>query len=128
VAKSQVVTCSERRCSLVTRKSGGRACLSVREGSRSRVAELIRRLPPSGAHDALLSGVSATTWDEGSKWKLEKSVGTWRRNPAKEALAITVSGKCERRSHDGGTGCSTVDSRAAKRGGREGPEPLNNLK
>lgn len=100
----------------------------MREGSRNRKDELIRRFPPSGALDALLSGVSAATWDEGFKWKLEKSVGTWRRNSAKEAFAITVSGKCEGRSHDGGTGCSTVDPRAAKRGGRKGPEPLNNLK
>ena len=48
------------------------------------------------------------------------SAGAWRRNPVKEAIAITVSGKCERRCHDGGSGHSTVDPRAAKRERREG--------
>jgi hypothetical protein len=39
-AKHQVATTSERRCSLVTRFSGGRAGLLAREGSRGRVARV----------------------------------------------------------------------------------------
>ena len=49
-----------------------------------------------------------------------------RRNPDEEARPITVSGKWRGRHQDGGSGRSTVDPRAAKRAGREGPGPVDN--
>ena len=48
-----------------------------------------------------------------------------RRNLAEEMLAITVSGKCRHRRQGGGSGCSTVDGRAAKRARREEPGPVS---
>ena len=48
-----------------------------------------------------------------------------RRNLAEEAGPITVSGKWIGRRQGGGLGRSTVDRRAAKRAGREGPRPMN---
>ena len=48
-----------------------------------------------------------------------------RRNPAEEATAITVSGKCRSRQQGDGSGRSTVDGRAAKRARREGPGPVS---
>jgi hypothetical protein len=49
--------------------------------------------------------------------------GVRRRKLAAEAWPITVSGKWAGWHPDGGSGCSTVDLRAAKRAGREGPGP-----
>ena len=48
-----------------------------------------------------------------------------RRNPAEEATAITVSGKCRSRQQGDGSGRNTVDGRAAKRARREGPGPVS---
>ena len=48
-----------------------------------------------------------------------------RRNPAEEATAITVSGKCRSRHQGDGSGHITVDGRAAKRARREGPGPVS---
>jgi hypothetical protein len=48
-----------------------------------------------------------------------------RRNPAEEATAITVSGKCRSRHQGDGSGRTTVDGRAAKRARREGPGPVS---
>ncbi len=48
-----------------------------------------------------------------------------RRNPAEEATAITVSGKCRSRQQGDGSGRNTVDGRAAKRAWREGPGPVS---
>jgi hypothetical protein len=48
-----------------------------------------------------------------------------RRNPAEEATAITVSGKCRSRQQGDGSGRNTVDGRAAKRALREGPGPVS---
>jgi len=48
-----------------------------------------------------------------------------RRNPAEEATAITVSGKCRRRQQGDGSGRNTVDGHAAKRARREGPGPVS---
>jgi hypothetical protein len=49
-----------------------------------------------------------------------------RRNLADEMSTITASGKCGQRYQGGGSGCSTVDGRAAKRARREGPGPESN--
>ena len=54
-----------------------------------------------------------------------EALGARRRNLAEEALAITLSGKCERRHQGGGSGRNTVDGRAAKRARREGPGPVS---
>jgi hypothetical protein len=50
--------------------------------------------------------------------------GVRRRKLAAEAWPITVSGKWSGWHQDDGSGCSTVDPRAAKRAGREGPGPV----
>ena len=52
-----------------------------------------------------------------------ETLGTRRRKPVEEARPITVSGKWVRRCQGDGSGCSTVDGRAAKRARREGPGP-----
>ena len=54
-----------------------------------------------------------------------EALGARRRNLAEEALAITLSGKCEHRHQGGGSGRITVDGRAAKRARREGPGPVS---
>jgi hypothetical protein len=51
-------------------------------------------------------------------------LGVRRRNLAAEAWPITESGKWPGWHQDDGPGCSTVDPRAAKRAGREGPGPV----
>jgi len=48
-----------------------------------------------------------------------------RGNLAEEALAITLSGKCESRHQGDGSGRNTVDGRAAKRAWRKGPGPVS---
>ena len=50
-----------------------------------------------------------------------------RRKIAEERSTITVSGKCGLRHQGGGSGCSTVEGRAAKRARREGPGPVSTL-
>jgi len=52
--------------------------------------------------------------------------GVRRRKLAAEAWPITVSGKWLGWPPDGGSGRSTEHLRAAKRAGREGPEPVGN--
>jgi hypothetical protein len=54
-----------------------------------------------------------------------EALGARRRNPVEEVSPITVSGKWGRRHQGGGSGCSTLDRRAAKRAGREGPGPMS---
>ena len=48
-----------------------------------------------------------------------------RRNLAEETLAITLSGKCERRHQGDGSGRTTDDERAAKHARRKGPGPVS---
>ena len=54
-----------------------------------------------------------------------EALDTRRRNIAEVANPITVSGKWMGRYQGGGLGCSTVDRRAAKRVGREGPRLMS---
>jgi hypothetical protein len=54
-----------------------------------------------------------------------EALDTWRRNIAEVANPITVSGKWMGRYQGDGLGCSTVDRRAAKRVGREGPRLMS---
>jgi hypothetical protein len=53
-----------------------------------------------------------------------EALGARRRNLAEETLAITLSGKCERRHQGDGSGRTTVDERAVKHARREGPGPV----
>jgi hypothetical protein len=53
-----------------------------------------------------------------------EALGARRRNLDEEGLPITVSGKWQEWHQGDGSGCSTVDPRAAKRAGREGPGPV----
>jgi len=50
-------------------------------------------------------------------------LGARRRNLDEEAPPITLNGKWRERHQDDGSGRSTVDPRALKRAGREGPGP-----
>jgi len=54
-----------------------------------------------------------------------EALDTRRRNIAEVANPITVSGKWMSRYQGDGLGCSTVDRRAAKRAGREGPRLMS---
>jgi len=54
-----------------------------------------------------------------------ETLGARRRNLVEELPAITVSGKRRHRHQGDGSGCSTVDGRAAKRARREGPGPVS---
>jgi hypothetical protein len=53
-----------------------------------------------------------------------EALGIRRRNPVEELCPITMIGKWAGRFQGGGSGCSTVDRRAAKRVRREGPGPV----
>ena len=53
-----------------------------------------------------------------------EALGVQRRKLAEEVCPITVSGKWMHRHQGGGSGCITVDRRAAKRARREGPGPV----
>jgi hypothetical protein len=55
-----------------------------------------------------------------------EALGARRRNLVEEMPAITASGKCWYRRQGDGSGCTTVDGRAAKRARREGPGPVSN--
>ena len=54
-----------------------------------------------------------------------ETLGARRRNLAEETLAITLSGKCERRHQGDGSGRTTDDERAVKHARREGPGPVS---
>jgi hypothetical protein len=54
-----------------------------------------------------------------------EALDTRRRNLADEANPITLMGKWMSRCQGGGLGRSTVDRRAAKRAGSEGPRPMS---
>ena len=54
-----------------------------------------------------------------------EALDTRRRNLAEEVNPITLNGKWMSRCQGGGLGRSTVDRRAAKRAGREGPRPMS---
>ncbi len=76
----------------------------------------MRRLSPAGYQRRHGGKVDVSTGE---------TLGIRRRNLAEEMTAITLSGKCRHRCQGGGSGCSTVDGRAAKRARREGPGPVS---
>jgi hypothetical protein len=114
-ATPQVVTCSERRSSLVTRIPVAETGYNARRQQGPIETSPRRRSSPAGyqrRHDA--KDYVATGEALGARW----------RKPAEEVSPITVSGKWRRRHQGGGSGRSTDDRRAAKRASREGPGPV----
>jgi len=86
---------------------------NVRRQQEPHKTSQMRRLPPAGyqrRHGA--KGYAETGETLGTRW----------RNPAEEALRITVSGKSRGRCQGVGSGHGTVDPHA-KRAGRERPGP-----
>jgi hypothetical protein len=118
IATHQVVTCSERSSSLVTRIPVAETVDNARKQQGPAEMSPIRRSSPAGyqrRHDAK---------DYGSTGE---ALGTRRRKPAEEPIPITVSGKWGGRYRGGGSGRSTDERRAAKRARREGPGPVGIL-
>jgi len=113
-ATFQVVTCSERRGSLVTRYPVAETVDNARRQQGPVVKGHRPWLSPAGYQRR-----------HGTKGNAEtgEALGTHRRKLGEEARPITVSGKWLGWYQGGGSGCSTVDPRAAKHAGREGPEP-----
>ena len=114
-ATHQVVTCSERRSSLVTRIPVAETVYNARRQQGPIERSPRRRSSPAGyqrrhdVKDCVSTG---------------ETLGARRRKPVEEVSPITVSGKWRRRHPGGGSGRSTDDRRAAKRAGREGPGPV----
>ena len=114
-ATHQVVTCSERSSSLVTRTPVAETVDNARRQQGPIEMSPRRRPSPAGyqrRHDAKDYVATGET------------LGTRRGKPVEEVSPITVSGKGRRRYQGGGSGRSTADRRAAKRAGREGPGPV----
>ena len=115
-ATLQVVTYSERRCSLVTRNPVAETVDNARRQQGIVVKSHAHYFSPAGyqrRHEA--KGYAETG----------EVLGVRRRNLDEEAPPITVSGKWWGWHQDGGSGGSTVDLRAAKRAGREAPGPVD---
>jgi hypothetical protein len=114
-ATHQVVTCSERSSSLVTRTPVAETVDNARRQQGPIEMSPRRRPSPAGyqrRHDAKDYVATGET------------LGARRGKPVEEVSPITVSGKGRRRYQGGGSGRSTADRRAAKRAGREGPGPV----
>ena len=112
-ATHQVVTCSERRRSLVTRIPVAETVYNARRQQGPIEMSPIRRSSPAGyqrRHDAT---------DHRSTGE---ALGIRRRKPVEEVIPITVSGKWGGRYQGGGSGRSTDDRRAAKRARRKRSE------
>ncbi len=114
-ATHQVVTCSERRSSLVTRIPVAETVYNARRQQGPIERSPRRRSSPAGyqrrhdVKDCVSTG---------------EALGARRGKPVEEVSPITVSGKWRRRHPGGGSGRTTDDRRAAKRAGREGPGPV----
>ncbi|HWB82589.1 MAG TPA: IS4 family transposase [Bryobacteraceae bacterium] len=115
-AKHQVVTCSERRRSLVTRfiRWPRQSCNARRQQEPSSKGPM-RRLSPAGYQRRHGATEDVETGE---------ALDARRGKPVEEAAAITASGKGRCRHQGGGSGRSTEDGRAAKRARREGPGPV----
>ena len=116
-ATLQVVTHSERRCSLVTRNPVAETVNNARRQQEVVVMSHRHHFSPAGyqqRHEA--KGYAETG----------EVLGTRRRKLGEKALPITVTGKWRRRHQDGGSGCITYEPPAVKQAGREGPGPVDN--
>jgi len=115
-ATLQVVTHSERRCSLVTRNPVAETVDNARRQQGIVVKSHVHYFSPAGyqrRHEA--KGYVETG----------EVLGVRRRNLGEEAPPITVRGKWWGWHQDGGSGGNTVELRAAKRAGREAPGPVD---
>jgi hypothetical protein len=114
-ATYQVVTCSERRGSLVTRFPVAETVDNVRRQQGPCGMRPIRRSSPAGYQRRHGTKDDVSTGE---------ALGARRRKPVEEVCPITLNGKWMGRHQGGGSGRSTDDRRAAKRAGREGPGPV----
>ena len=115
-ATYQVATYSERGCSLVTSNPVAETVENARKQQELAEMSPMRRLSPAGYQRRHGEKEDVSTGE---------ALAVRRRNPAEEATAITVSGKCRSRQQGDGSGRNTVDGRAAKRARREGPGPVS---
>jgi hypothetical protein len=115
-ATLQVVTCSERRRSLVTRIPVAETVDNVRRQQEMTGMSHIRSLSPAGYQRRHGTKDYAATGE---------ALGARRRNLDVGFLPITVSGKWREWHQGGGSGRSTGDPCAAKHTGREGPGPVD---
>jgi hypothetical protein len=115
-ATLQVVTCSERRRSLVTRIPVAETVYNVRRQQEMTGMSHRRFLSPAGYQRRHGAKDCAATGE---------TLGARRRNLDGGFLPITVSGKWQEWHQGGGSGRSTVDLCAAKRTGRKGPGPVD---
>ena len=115
-ATYQVVTCSERRRSLVTRIPVAETVDDVRRQQEMAVMSRIRCFSPAGYQRRHGMKDYAETGE---------AFDARRRNLDEEFRPITLSGKWRERRQGGGSGRSTFDLCAAKRTGREGPGPVD---
>ena len=115
-ATLQVVTCSERRSSLVTRNPMAETVDNVRRQQEITGRSQRRYLSSAGYQRRHEAKDYAETGE---------ALDGRRRNLDEEFLPITLKGKWQEWRQGGGSGCSTADLRAAKRAGREGPGPVD---
>jgi len=115
-ATYQVVTCSERRCSLVTSIPVAETVNNVRRQQGMAVTSCVRHISPAGYQRRHGTKDYAETGE---------ALDARRRNLDEEFLPITLNGKWQEWRQGGGSGCTTVDLCAAKRTGREGPGPAD---
>jgi hypothetical protein len=94
-ATHQVVTCSERRCSLVTRRPVAETVHNARRQQELTERSPLRQFSPAGYQRRHGAKDSVSTGE---------TLGTRRRNLAEEVRPITVSGKWVRRYQGGGSG------------------------
>jgi len=114
-ATHQVVTCSERRRSLVTRIPVAETVYNARRQQEMTGMSHIRHFSPAGYQRRHGAKDHAETGE---------ALDARRRNLDEEFRPITLNGKWQEWRQGDGSGCSTFDLRAAKRAGREGPGPV----
>ncbi len=112
-ATYQVVTHSERRCSLVTRIPVAETVYNARRQQETAVMGHVRCSSPAGYQRR-----------HGTKDYVEtgEALDARRRNLDEEFRPITLMGKWLEWRQGGGLGCTTVDLRAAKHAGGKDPD------
>jgi hypothetical protein len=117
-ATYQVVTYSERGCSLVTRFPVAETVDNARRQQGPHETSPMRRSSPAGYQRRHGTKDQVSTGE---------ARDVRRRKLAEEIAPITMIGKWRGRHPGGGSGGSPEDRRAAKRAGREAPGPVDNL-
>jgi len=115
-ATHQVVTYSERRRSLVTSIPVAETVYNARRQQEMTAMSQIRHFSPAGYQRRHGAKDHAETGE---------ALDARRRNLDEEFRPITLNGKWQEWRQGGGSGRTTVDPRAAKRAGREGPGPVD---